>query len=109
MVLPLGYGGMNHVAERQENSDGYAFRSQMKKTAGCGISPEQAALRALPERTEAVQSPVVQPSPFTLQSGASPGSVHAVRRGGRVPMENGDRHVPLHRLQCLRDRLPGGK
>lgn len=72
MVLPLGYGGMNHVAERQENSDGYAFRSQMKKTAGCGISPEQAALRALPERTEAVQSPVVQPSPFALQSGASP-------------------------------------
>lgn len=72
MVLPLGYGGMNHVAERQENSDGYAFRSQVKKTAGCGISPEQAALRALPERTEAVQSPVVQPSPFALQSGASP-------------------------------------
>lgn len=72
IVLPLGYGGMNHVAEGQENSNGYEFRRQVKKGAGYGISPEQADLRALPERTAAIQSPAVQPSPFTLQRGTAP-------------------------------------
>lgn len=66
IVLPLGYGGMNHVAEGQENSGGYAFRSQVKKASGFGISPEQIALHPLPERKEAIQSPVVQSSPLTL-------------------------------------------
>lgn len=69
IVLPLGYGGMNHAAEGQENSEGYEFRRQVKKTAGYGISPAQVALRTLPERTEAIQSPVVQPAPLSLQPG----------------------------------------
>lgn len=69
IVLPLGYGGMNHTAEEQENSDGYKFRRNVKKKAGCGISPEQITLRALPEYTAAIQSPVVQPSPFSVRPG----------------------------------------
>lgn len=72
IVLPLGYGGMNHTAEGQEDSNGYGFLRQVKKTAGCGISPAQVALRVLPERTEAIQSPVVQPSPLFLQPGPVP-------------------------------------
>lgn len=72
IVLPLGYGGMNHTAEGQENSNGYEFRRQVKKAADGGISPEQIALHALPERTEAIQSPVVQPSPFSCRPGPAP-------------------------------------
>lgn len=72
MVLPLGYGGMNHTAEGQENSNGYEFRRQVKKAADGGISPEQIALHVLPERTEAIQSPVLQPSPFSCRPGPAP-------------------------------------
>lgn len=72
MILPLGYGGMNHVAEGQEHSNGYEFRRQAEKAAGYGILPERVFLRALPERTEAIQSPVVQPSPFTSRAATAP-------------------------------------
>lgn len=44
IVLPLGYGGINHVAEKQENSAGYEFRRQMEETAAPGIAPAQIAL-----------------------------------------------------------------
>lgn len=71
IILPLGYGGINHVAERQENSGGYELRRQVEKTEAYGIDPEQIALSALRERTEAIQSPVVQPSPFSLHPGPS--------------------------------------
>lgn len=71
IILPLGYGGINHVAERQENSGGYELRRQVEKTEAYGIAPEQIALSALRERTEAIQSPVVQPAPFSLHPGLS--------------------------------------
>lgn len=42
-----------------------SFRETGRKPAGYGISPSRITLVPLPERTEAVQSPIVQPSPFT--------------------------------------------
>lgn len=74
MVLPLGYGGMNHVAENQWNSNGYELLRREDKTTGYGISPEQVTLRALPERTEAIQSPVVQSSPLSAPESTAPAS-----------------------------------
>lgn len=103
LVLPLGYGGMNPVADGQEHSNGYALKNQTARDAAVveivdgtdassserkeknpnrkssgkielrekgrkpytyGIPPSRITLRPLPERTEAIQSPVVQPSPF---------------------------------------------
>lgn len=116
LVLPLGYGGMNPVADGQEHSNGYALRKQTEQyvtivefveEAGAasstrdeksslpplsirekgekrythGIAPSRVALHPLPERTEAIQSPVVQPSPFaaphlaeTSSAATSPGA-----------------------------------
>lgn len=71
MVLPLGYGGMNHVVEGQWNSNGYELRAQVNQAHGCGIPPDQVALRGLPERTVAIQGPVVHPSPFTAGRSAA--------------------------------------
>ncbi|WP_295924368.1 4Fe-4S dicluster domain-containing protein, partial [uncultured Akkermansia sp.] len=71
VVLPLGYGGMNHVAEGQWNSNGYELRTQVNQANGCGIPPGQVVLHGLPERTEAIQGPVVQPSPFTAGGSAA--------------------------------------
>lgn len=71
VVLPLGYGGMNHVAEGQWNSNGYELRTQVNQANGCGIPPDQVVLHGLPERTEAIQGPVVQLSPFTAGGSAA--------------------------------------
>lgn len=92
IVFPLGYGGLNPSADGQEHSDGYALRNRTayylppiaakpengntisEETpilSGYGISLSQISLSPLPERTEAVQSPVVQPTPFAQISAGS--------------------------------------
>lgn len=62
IILPLGYGGINHVAERQENSGGYELRRQVEKRkhtalprnrlpclpSGSGRKPFRAPLCILP-------------------------------------------------------------
>lgn len=88
IILPLGYGGINPIADGQEQSNGYAFQSATAQSTipaafnekngkqktvqlppgAHAVSAAGVNLSPLPERTIAIQSPVFQSRPFNGSS-----------------------------------------
>lgn len=65
IILPLGYGGINPIAEDQSQSAGYRFRNGLSTQTRRHLAATQITLAPLERQHEAIQSPLIHPDPLS--------------------------------------------